>query len=458
MIRRTPQASRAFAALVGLGLLGLTAGGITCANGSALPPGSGGSGGTGGETSTSTSAGGLGGGTSSSSTSSVSAGASGTGGAGGSTSTASGTSSSTGTSSSSGSGGSGGGGGAGGGGPAPATKIFSVYGGGSAVIANVYDVIQASAFSTPYNDPSDDAIGVALIGDGTVIAMARAKNSGELRYARWNGTWAPAFGSQLLPVQIGLLITGGPSAAGSSNKGHVAYQGTDMKFYYAAEQGGLWNPTQEPITAAAQQSTGPVPPAIAMSGADPLVAFVGADGDVYDQIRAGGVWQAAQSHGVAGQAASVTPALTPLLAGPELLLVFTQTGTSALEFSLRSAGVWSAPAPIAGAVSDDPVSIAALTAGGALLAYRGKDGHIYTALLSSGAQPSWSAPVMGVGGSNPTLVAPPAVATGAKGAQAELLYIDSNFTLDSSRLVGGVWSAPAFAGSASGRIGMVTGL
>jgi hypothetical protein len=54
------------------------------------------------------------------------------------------------------------------------------------------------------------------------------------------------------------------------------------------------------------------------------------------------------------------------------------------------------------------------------------------------------------------LLAPPAVARGAKGAEAEMIYVDQVSTVYSTRLVAGEWTAPTFTGSASGRLGIAT--
>ena len=333
-----------------------------------------------------------------------------------------------------------------------------MYGGGSSIIGNAYDVPTMAGFATPWLEQTDDAIGLAFSGDGAGIALIRAKVTGELRYSIWTGSWSPGFGAAMLPVQVGLLIAGGPSLAGSSLRGHAAYQGVDMKFYYAEEMGAFWSPTNEPIKNGAVQASGPAPPTITTLSDNPVIAFIGNDGDLYDQARMGGVWQPASAHGIAGQAAGITPAIVALTQGPELLIVYTDAAAHDLKFTTRSLGVWSAPAVIAGASSDDPVSLAPLEAGGAVLSYRGKGGHLHTSLLSANAPPTWSAPISGVMGADPTIVSPPAVAKGAIGAEAELYYLDTNvFTVYSARMTNGAWGAASFAGTASARLAIATG-
>ena len=94
-------------------------------------------------------------------------------------------------------------------------------------------------------------------------------------------------------------------------------------------------------------------------------------------------------------------------------------------YTIRTAGTWSTPAPIASAASPYQLALAPIATGGAVLSYKGADSFLYTTVLSASAPFTWSAVVQGVNGQNPSLVAPPAVATGAKGADAELMYLDA---------------------------------
>ena len=323
--------------------------------------------------------------------------------------------------------------------------------------------------AVPWGDFSSDPIGMAFTGNGACVAVARvqvkmdAGNVGELRFAQWVGGWSPGFGGSLTPVQQAppLYINGGPSVAGSSTRAHSAFQGTDMKLYYAEYFNGSWFPTSEPITAGAAQSAGPVPPAITILADTPIVAFIGTDGDLHDQTRKCGTWQPSNPHGVAGHGASVAPAIVTLTQGAELLIVYTDSAANALMYTVRTAGTWSTPAAIPGATSASQVSLAPLTAGGAVLSYLGTEtpnGHLYTTVMSAGAPFTWTAPVVGVMGSDPALVSTPVVATGATGAQAELLYLESpSYILYSARMTNGAWGPRVMQGSASYYLGMATG-
>jgi hypothetical protein len=320
----------------------------------------------------------------------------------------------------------------------------------------------------PWTDYSTDPMGLAFTGNGTAVGVLRSQITidagvtvGELRFLRWTGgTWTPGFGQAALPVQPfpSLYINGGPSIAGSSTRAHAAFQGTDMKFYYAEYFNGSWSPTSEPMTAGTTQSTGPVPPAIVTLNDTPIAVFVGSNNDLYDQTRSGGTWQPANAHGVAGHAAIITPRIVALTQGAELLVVYTDSAALGLYYTIRSSGTWSTPQAIAGASSGGEVSLAPLAAGGAVLAFKGTDAHLHTSVLSASAPFTWSTPAQGVMGADPVLASPPVVATGATGAQAELLYLDmSAYVLYSARMNGGAWGPATYNGTASANLALATG-
>jgi hypothetical protein len=327
------------------------------------------------------------------------------------------------------------------------------------VVASVTNVVTNMGFATPWMEQSDDAIGLAVTGSGLGVCVLRSKATGQLRYSTWNGSdWFPGFGASLFPLGAGgAIAVAGPAVAASNDKGHAVYQGTDLKYYYAEESNFMWNPANELITSGGKDAEGPAAPALVVLGQSPVVAFIGKDGDLYDQTRMAGVWQAAVPHGVAGQPAAAVPAMAVLTQGPELVLVFADAAAHALHFTTRTAGVWSVPAAIAGATSDDPVSLAPLAMGGAVLAYRGKDSHLSTALLAADGA-TWSAPVAGVSGAATVLVSPPAVATGAKGADAELIYLDAAYIVYSSRLINGTFGAASLFSTGGARLAIATGL
>jgi hypothetical protein len=140
-----------------------------------------------------------------------------------------------------------------------------------------------------------------------------------------------------------------------------------------------------------------------------------------------------------------------------------------LHYALRTAGTWSAPTAIPGLTvgNKDIAGLAPIAAGGAVLAYEGTDSHLYTTVLSASAPFTWSAVARGGGTmmadggtvtADPVLLGPPAVATGAQGADAELAYLDSQlFLLYTARLNGGAWGPRVNDGTGSFYTAIATG-
>jgi hypothetical protein len=336
-----------------------------------------------------------------------------------------------------------------------ATKLLTVFGGGSASIAGERDLESGASKTTPWQEQSLDAIGLASDGTGTGLCVLRSNTNGELRVAfHTAGAWSPT-GQTLTSLEAGLTSQGGPQVAGAGGVGHLVYKGSDGFYYYGRVQNQIWVTKKEAITAGGTHSSGPSAPAVAAIGNAPVIAFVGADGVFYDQSRSGGAWSLATPHPIAGKAATATPGIVALDSGPDLVAVFASEGGS-MQWLSRKGGVWTSPQAIEGAVSLDQPSLAPLPGGGALLAYRGTDQRLYTARLSTGDAPTWSTPVSGAGSGNPLLLVPPAVTRGGKGAEAEMIYVDNLNSVYSTRLVAGAWMAPAFAGNASGRLAITT--
>ena len=169
--------------------------------------------------------------------------------------------------------------------------------------------------------------------------------------------------------------------------------------------------------------------------------------DVATSDLAAGSWQATvdiAGNTIVGNATGyVIPAAIAALSGtgPELLSVYVDVNTQ-IQVATRSSGTWSAPVAVAGATTYDPVALAPLPGGGAILAFRGQDTRLYWSVYSSGA---WSA-VAPFAIPNVTIARPPAVTHGIAGDVAELAYIDGSGTAYHARLTGSTWSAPVMVG------------
>src|SRR5262249_23595958 len=151
----------------------------------------------------------------------------------------------------------------------------------------------------------------------------------------------------------------------------VVFHGDDFKHYFAAYSAS-WNPAAEPVGGAQNQSAGPSPASIVVSGSDAIVAFAGNNHDLFDQDRTGGIWQPANGHGL-GDAVVLTPAMIALSGGnATTMIAYVRKADSAIVYTVKSGANWSAPDVVdKSAFSGDAVALLPLAGGAALLAYRG---------------------------------------------------------------------------------------
>jgi hypothetical protein len=296
--------------------------------------------------------------------------------------------------------------------------------------------------TTTLNDASLDRPAVTLTSGSAGLAVIRStSNGGELRAA----TWTP--GAWTVPAAIpGDTSRASPALTAYQGIAELVFHGNDFKDYFA-EHVATWSPTAEPVGSASNQSFGPSPATIAALSADTIVAFAGQNGDLYDQTRTAGAWAAAHAHGLTGGGTvSLSPAITTLTVGGDLMIAYVRSSDSHILSTVRSAGIWSTPAPVdANAFTGDPVSLATLSNGQVLLAYRGQDFNVYWLLYSESAG-SWStpSPLATPNFSTPSV---PAIAAGIRGADAELVFIDaSTSVLKHARLSGTTWSTPVTVG------------
>jgi hypothetical protein len=379
--------------------------------------------------------------TSSTSSTASTSGAGGSGGSGGATtsstasttsSTASTTSSTASTTSSTGAGGSDAG---------PSGVIVLLAGGGTSIFTGEYH--PGSGWTTgTLADATSDGPAIALTDTGSAIGLIRSTSgAGSLR----STTWSPGNFSTFSQIAAGVTTRATPSITASGGVSLVAFHGDDFKHYFAAHLTS-WAPTAEPIGPSGQQSFGPSPASITAIGSDAIVAFAGNDGDLYDQTRTAGTWAGAHAHGLAGQL-SLTPAIITPTMGADLLIAFVRKTDARIVFTTRSGGTWTAPAPIdTNALTNDPVSLAALPNGEAVLAYRGQNGKVYWSRYSPSANPPWTVPA-GVTATNYTTPSTPSVAAGVSGADAEMVFVDgATGAANHARLTGTTWSTPAAIG------------
>jgi hypothetical protein len=257
--------------------------------------------------------------------------------------------------------------------------------------------------------------------------------------------WTSGVGWQIpSAISSGAIARAQPSIdATGGTTAHTTYQDGSYQFWYAAYSAGGWSAPQA-IASSGSQSYGPVPAAIAARGADATVAFI--DGQspsvnyAAQQDLVGGTWRA-RADLVGPESITIEPSLIALNVGPELMIVFAQQNGQIL-FATRTGGFWGAPAAITSALTGNPVGLASLPNGGAILAFRGTDTNLYWSIYASG---SWST-VAPFQTANLSITGSPAVTHGVSGDVAEIAFVDNGGHAKASSLSGGVWHAPTLLG------------
>jgi hypothetical protein len=287
---------------------------------------------------------------------------------------------------------------------------------------------------------------------GRGVGVYTSATGGVLGYTVWSGgTWSTPSSitaSAVARSQSFVDATGGTVS-------HVAYQDNTYHYWYLAYT-GTWSAPQ-PIGVTGNQNYGPFAATIAALGANATAAFFDGQGPQINYAAAsdlvGGAWQPRVD--IAGNtiggsnAFTIPPAIVPLSSGPELLMVYVQApdaqNHTQIVFATRAAGTWSTPASINNCLTHDPVALAPLPSGGAILAFRGEDTNLYWTVYSGGA---WS-PVAPLATPNVSVAKPPALAHGVGGDVAEIAFVKSDGMAYHARLTGSTWSAPVLVGGAS---------
>ena len=320
--------------------------------------------------------------------------------------------------------------------------MLLLAGGGPKVLAGEFHPGEAWT-TTQLSSTTDRAPGIAITGASSAIGVIRNTTFGnEVGYT----TWAPGSFQAFTSIANAVTTQAAPSIAASGSRADVVFLGDNNKHYFAAHT-ATWSPTAEPIGGVALQSIGPSPAAVTSIGSDTLVAFAGGNGDLYDQTRTGGAWLAASAHNV-GATVALTPAIVALTTGPTLMIAYARSTDSRILFTTRTGNVWTTPALIeANSFTNDPVALAALPGGEAVLAFRGLDQKIYFSRYKPGGSPVWSLP----GPLAPGVTSPsrPALAAGVGGFDAEAGFINAaDGKAYHARLTGLTWSVPVVVGGA----------
>jgi hypothetical protein len=284
-----------------------------------------------------------------------------------------------------------------------------------------------------------------------VYASANAGNA--VAAAVWaNGIWGvPAVVSASAVARSTPYV----DATGSSID-HVVYQDATYHYDYLACT-GTWSSPQA-IGSAGNHYFGPFAATIAATGsAEATVSFFdGTTGmanptnTVTTSDLVAGAWESKtavlnSTPNVVGDGSNdVIPAAIITLAGEtDQMLVYVDNHSAIQSLTRTGPGGWSAPAAIVNCFTDDPVALAPLSAGGAILAFRGQDGKLYwTVYSATGASWSQMAPFSTL---NVTVDTAPAVVHGIASDTAEIAYVSGGAAYH-ARLQGSTWSTPVLVG------------
>ena len=322
-------------------------------------------------------------------------------------------------------------------------------GGAVATVGSVFNGTIWSAPATISGAMTSDELSLAVVpATGEGVGLVHTATN-ELEFTIYNGTTWSSF------AQLHTDTTqGAPSVVGNGATAHAVYWGTDFMFYYESFSGSAWataSPAILPLSTS-PSLCGPVAPALAAYASAASFVFVngscsGTVNALYGSDLVSGVWQATANIAAGpSYAPGQHPAVTAPSSGPQLVAAYVAEGMQQIYTAYRTATGWSTAVLLTNGLTNDPVALAPVTGGGAVMAYRGTDNNLYTSFFSG---TTWSVPVAAFS-SAVTLTALPSVARGIGSATAEMAYVDGAGALWHTRYIAGAWTAAKQVGTASG--------
>jgi hypothetical protein len=165
----------------------------------------------------------------------------------------------------------------------------------------------------------------------------------------------------------------------------------------------------------------------------------GSDSYLYDQTW-NVSWQAAHKQGSAGVQNTVSPAIVALSGGAsDLLAAYLRNADYKVMAVARTAGTWT-PSPMqidVNAFTNDPVALAPLPGGKALLVFRGTDQKAYFSTWDGTS--TWTAPAPVT---TAVVLSTPSIAPGVCGADAVVAWAESGGGVRWSTFTAGTFSSP----------------
>lgn len=296
-----------------------------------------------------------------------------------------------------------------------------------------------------------DRPAIVPLGTGFVAALRTAGDA--VQATAFSASWVD-------PIAIGSAIArDAPALAAVGAVGHLAYQAkggnVDYKYFHGQFSNGAWDAANDPVGGAMTQSFGPRAPSAAAAGGSLVLVQAGDDSLLYDQTWSGS-WAAASQHANAAIQKTIPPAVVALEGGgEELLVVYARNADYKIMSLARAGNVWTTPvlvdanAFLSGA-TNEPVALAALAGGKALMVYRGTDSKPYFSVYDPGKVPMWTVPAPVIGGTNPSVESRPSVATGVCGADAVVAYAETAASVKVALFSGGGFGSPEAVPQTSG--------
>lgn len=291
--------------------------------------------------------------------------------------------------------------------PACAATTVILAGNGSSLFGGGGSSTVASA--TAVTGSATDRISIATLATGFVAVTKGA--SGSVSSAVYSSSWGAA--ADLASAKT----VAAPAVATFGKNAEAVYLDATYKFQHRTFTAGAWTTTDDQVGGTMAPSFGPSAPALTGTSAELAFAQAGNDHNAYVQSDVAGTWQAAvKVSGMAGIQSMAPPAITTMSGGVDLLVVFADdSGGFKLTSAARIAGTWAPPVALGTTVyTSEPMSLVALPAGKALLAYRGGDMKPYFAIWDG---TSWTAPA-GFLSANPVIDTTPSLAPGVCGDDA----------------------------------------
>lgn len=283
-----------------------------------------------------------------------------------------------------------------------------------------------------------DRVSVVPFGAG-FLGVARAADDSIVSTVFGGASWSAA-------TAVGVVTTrDAPVLAVTGAIAHLVYQQKDFKFYHGQYTASAWDAATDPVGVGVAQSYGPRGPGFAAVGTTPVVLQAGDDGFLYDRDDPGGVWTVAHQQAATSVEKTEPPALVALTGGSaELLGVYLRQTDFKIMSVTRTSGTWAGPVLLdVNAYANEPVHVAPMSGGRALLAYRGSDGKAYFSVYDPTKSPVWGIPAA-LGSTAPLVESAPAIAPGVCGDDAVVAYAATGGAVSVTRFAGGTFG-PAVA-------------